>query len=140
MGCAARPDERPCPIRCYTLPMPEDVVCPICTMSDILDAADHHECATCGHEWPKDSSAGAAGVPGDGQPIVKDANGNVLTDGDAVTLTKDLKVKGSSKTLKAGTKIKSIRLVDPDQNAGHDIDAKADGMGVLIKSRFVKKA
>ena len=103
-------------------------------MTELLDAADHLECATCGHEWPKEASAG------DVQAAVKDANGNLLNEGDAVTLTKDLKVKGSSKTLKAGTKVKSIRIVDPDQNAGHDIDAKADGMGVLLKSKFVKKA
>jgi protein PhnA len=69
-----------------------------------------------------------------------DANGNALHDGDAVTLIKDLKVKGSSATLKAGTKVKKIRIVDPDQNAGHDIDAKAGGMAVLIRGKFVKKA
>ena len=114
--------------------MPDDLACPICTMSDVLDSPERYECATCGHEWAKEASEQEAGT------VVKDANGNVLIDGDAVTLIKDLKVKGSSSTLKAGTKIKGIRLIDPDQHAGHDIDAKANGMGVYVKSRFVKKA
>jgi protein PhnA len=104
-------------------------------MTDVLHAASGLECATCGHEWPADV------VSGESEPDVpvKDSNGNVLRDGDAVTLAKDLKVKGSSKTLKAGTKVKKIRLVDAEQNAGHNIDARADGMAVLLKSKFVKK-
>jgi len=106
--------------------------CPICTLTDILEADVGFECATCGHEWTP--------APGESDSVVVDANGNTLSDGDSVTLIKDLKVKGSSSTIKAGTKVKKIRLVDPDQNAGHEIDAKANGMGVLIRSRFVKKA
>jgi protein PhnA len=70
------------------------------------------------------------------QRIVKDANGNILNDGDSVAIIKDLKVKGSSSTLKIGTKVKSIRLVDGD----HDIDCKIDGFGAMkLKSEFVKK-
>jgi protein PhnA len=114
--------------------MSKELECPICSMTDVLAAPEKYECVTCGHEWPKDASEEAA------EAVVTDANGNLLSDGDSVTLTKDLKVKGSSSTLKAGTKIKSIRLVDPDQHAGHDIDAKANGMGVYVKSQFVKKA
>lgn len=114
--------------------MSKDLECPICTMTELLDAADHLECATCGHEWPKPVDPSAS------EAVVTDANGNVLCDGDSVTLIKDLKVKGSSSTLKAGTKIKSIRLVDPAQHAGHDIDAKANGMAVYVRSQFVKKA
>ena len=106
--------------------------CPICTLTDILEADVGFECATCGHEW--------APAPDESGPVVVDSNGKALADGDSVTLIKDLKVKGSSSTIKAGTKVKKIRLVDPDQNAGHEIDAKANGMGVLIRSRFVKKA
>ena len=69
--------------------------------------------------------------------MVKDAYGNVLTDGDSVTLIKDLKVKGSSSVLKVGTKVKSIRLVEGD----HDIDCRIDGFGAMqLKSEFVKKA
>ena len=116
--------------------MREPTECPICSMTDVLDDESMLECVTCGHEWPKEPSAAGS----DGAPEVTDANGNVLQDGDSVTLTKDLKVKGSSTTLKAGTKVKKIRLVDPDANAGHDIDAKAAGMAVLLRSRFVKKA
>ena len=108
--------------------MPDGPACPVCTMTDVLEREDVHECATCGHEWPR-------------ALVVVDSNGHPLADGDAVTLIKDLKVKGSSSTLKAGTKIKKIRLVDPAQNADHDIDAKTpEGMGVLIRSRWVKKA
>ncbi len=103
-------------------------------MTDDPDAPVRSACATCGHEWAKEVSDEEA------EAVVKDANGNVLSDGDSVTLTKDLKVKGSSSTLKAGTKIKGIRLIEPDQHAGHDIDAKANGMGVYVKSQFVKKA
>ncbi len=112
--------------------MPDTLACPICTMTDILDAPDKHECAVCGHEWPK------ATLPDedDGQRVVKDANGNVLTDGDSVVLIKDLKMKGSSTPLKAGTKIKGIRLVDGD----HEVDCKVAGMGVMLKACFLKKA
>ena len=104
-------------------------------MTDVLEAADHLECVTCGHEWPRPASS-----DDDSLPVVKDANGNVLTDGDTVTLVKDLKLKGGSGPLKAGTKVKGIRLVDAAQNAGHDVDAKVGGMGVLLKGQFLKKA
>jgi len=68
---------------------------------------------------------------------VRDANGNVLQDGDTITVIKDLKVKGSSSVVKVGTKVKNIRLVDGD----HDIDCKIDGFGAMkLKSEFVKKA
>ncbi len=69
--------------------------------------------------------------------MVYDANGNLLADGDAVTVVKDLKVKGSSSTLKIGTKVKGIRLVEGD----HNIDCKIDGFGQMkLKSEFVKKS
>lgn len=112
--------------------MRDSPACPICTMTDILESAEKHECVTCGHEWPRTPSVGES----DGPLVVKDSNGNVLCDGDSVTVIKDLKVKGSSKTLKAGTKIKKIRLVEGD----HDVECKVDGMGVMLKSQFLKKA
>ena len=89
-------------------------------------------CPECAHEWPRD----AAAEPGEVQHIVRDAVGNVLQDGDTVTVIKDLKVKGSSSVVKVGTKVKNIRLVDGD----HDIDCKIDGIGAMgLKSEFVKK-
>jgi protein PhnA len=106
--------------------------CPICTMNDVLESDENFECVTCGHEWPK-NLADSEEPP---LLIVKDSNGNALTDGDSVTVIKDLKVKGSSTTLKAGTKIKRIRLVDGD----HEVDCKVDGMGVMLKAKFLKKA
>jgi protein PhnA len=89
-------------------------------------------CPECAHEWPK-----VAAESTDERRVVKDANGNVLQDGDSVTVIKDLKVKGSSSVVKVGTKVKNIRLVEGD----HDIDCKIDGIGAMgLKSEFVKKA
>lgn len=89
-------------------------------------------CPECAHEWPQ-----LAAETADQTRVVKDAYGNVLADGDSVTLIKDLKVKGSSSVLKVGTKVKSIRLVEGD----HDIDCRIDGFGAMqLKSEFVKKA
>jgi protein PhnA len=88
-------------------------------------------CPECAYEWPQQAAEAA-----DQARVVKDAYGNVLTDGDSVTLIKDLKVKGSSSVLKVGTKVKSIRLVEGD----HDIDCRIDGFGAMqLKSEFVKK-
>ena len=103
--------------------MTDATACPICTMRDVLEAPDHYECATCGHEWARARE-------------VRDANGNLLHDGDSVTLIKALKLKGSSTTLKVGTKVKNIRLVEGD----HEIDCKVDGMSIMLKANFVKKA
>jgi len=89
-------------------------------------------CPECAHEW---SPAGA--VAQDEQRVWKDAHGNVLQDGDTITLIKDLKVKGSSSVIKLGTKVKNIRLIEGD----HDIDCKIEGFGAMqLKSEFVKKA
>ena len=79
----------------------------------------------------------AAAEDGDATAVIRDANGNVLADGDTVTLIKDLKIKGSSQVIKVGTRVKSIRLVGGD----HDIDCKIDGFGAMkLKSEFVRKA
>jgi len=89
-------------------------------------------CPECAHEWLQQAAETT-----DQARVVKDAYGNVLADGDSVTLIKDLKVKGSSSVLKVGTKVKSIRLVEGD----HDIDCRIDGFGAMkLKSEFVKKA
>ncbi len=87
----------------------------------------------CAHEWSHDGSDSSSNG---NEPVIKDANDNVLTDGDTVSVIKDLKVKGSSSVAKVGTKVKNIRLVDGD----HDIDCKIDGIGTMkLKSQFVKK-
>ena len=92
-------------------------------------------CPECGHEW-QPASAPAPSVVEGGLEVL-DANGNRLVDGDTVLVIKDLKVKGASSTLKAGTKVKGIRLVDGD----HNIDCRIDGFGGMkLKSEFVKKA
>lgn len=111
--------------------------CPVCSMEDVLTHAARYECATCGHEWAREATPEAPEADEvEAARVVKDANGNVLVDGDSVTLIKDLKLKGSSEVLKQGTKVKSIRLVDGD----HEIDCKIDGSSIALKACFVKKA
>lgn len=91
-------------------------------------------CPDCNHEWNPDEDLNEAGET---DSAVKDANGNILNDGDTVVVVKDLPVKGAPKPIKAGTKVKSIRLTDGD----HNIDCKIDGFGSMgLKSEFVKKA
>jgi protein PhnA len=86
-------------------------------------------CPECGHEWSSDAGAATEGAP-------RDSVGNILTDGDTVTVIKDLKLKGSSSVIKVGTKVRGIRLVAGD----HDIDCKIPGIGQIgLKSQFVKK-
>lgn len=111
--------------------MSDTLACPICSMTELLESADGHECATCGHEWAVDA-------PLDPEPAleVRDANGTLLQDGDSVTVVKDLKVKGGSSDIKVGTKITGIRLVDGD----HDVDAKVGGQAIMLKAKFLKKA
>ena len=107
--------------------------CPQCQSVYTYEDGDLYVCPECANEWPKY----AAADQGDEQKVIKDANGNVLQDGDSVTVIKDLKVKGSSLVVKVGTKVKNIRLVAGD----HDIDCKIDGIGAMkLKSEFVKKA
>ena len=105
--------------------------CPKCNSEYTYEDGALLVCPECGHEWTLEENETEEDVK-----VVKDANGNVLSDGDSVTVIKDLKVKGSSSVLKQGTKVKSIRLVDGD----HDIDCKIDGFGPMkLKSEFVKK-
>ena len=107
--------------------------CPQCQSELTYEDGALYICPECAHEWAKD----AAVETGDGEKVVRDAVGNVLNDGDTVTVIKDLKVKGSSSVVKVGTKVKGIRLVEGD----HDIDCKIDGIGAMkLKSQFVKKA
>lgn len=110
--------------------------CPQCGLENTYPDADNYVCPDCAHEWPQTAANDADEASGDG--VVRDANGNVLQDGDAVILVKDLKVKGSSSVLKKGSKIKSIRLVDGAD--GHNVDCKTDLGSMLLKSEFLKKA
>lgn len=107
--------------------------CPKCSSEFTYEDGALYICPECSHEWAKD---GATEESMDKKAEVRDAVGNVLSDGDTVTVIKDLKVKGSSSVVKVGTKVKNIRLVDGD----HDIDCKIDGIGAMqLKSEFVKK-
>jgi protein PhnA len=107
--------------------------CPKCNSEYTYEDGANYVCPECAHEWPKDGPA----ETGEQAKVFKDAFGNVLVDGDSVTVIKDLKVKGSSSVVKVGTKVKNIRLVEGD----HDIDCKIDGIGPMsLKTEFVKKA
>lgn len=106
--------------------------CPKCGSEYTYNDGSMYICPECAHEWSADAPAETSSDA----RVIKDANGNLLQDGDTVTVIKDLKVKGSSLVVKVGTKVKNIRLVDGD----HDIDCKIDGIGAMkLKSEFVKK-
>ncbi len=111
--------------------MPDQTLppCPQCSSTYTYEDGALLICPECGHEWSATEEAADT-------KVTRDANGNVLADGDTVTVIKDLKVKGSSSTVKVGTKVKNIRLVDGD----HDIDCNIPGIGSMgLKSEFVKK-
>ncbi|MCE2716944.1 MAG: zinc ribbon domain-containing protein YjdM [Pseudomonadota bacterium] len=112
--------------------MTQTPACPQCGMENTYQYSGNVVCADCGHEWPVSESA----VTEEDTSIIRDSNGNILADGDSVVLIKDLKVKGSSITLKMGTKVKSIRLVDGD----HEVDCKTDMGQFMLKACFLKKA
>ncbi|MGC5327726.1 zinc ribbon domain-containing protein YjdM [Brevibacillus sp. SYSU BS000544] len=106
--------------------------CPKCNSEYTYEDENQLVCPECAHTW----SLNEGTEQGEEQKVVKDANGNILNDGDTVTVIKDLKVKGTSSVVKIGTKVKNIRLVEGD----HDIDCKIDGFGAMkLKSEFVKK-
>ncbi|THB66293.1 MAG: alkylphosphonate utilization protein [Gammaproteobacteria bacterium] len=107
--------------------------CPKCNSEFTYHDGVQLVCPECAHEWNEGDSAES----NEDTLVVKDANGNLLADGDTITVIKDLKVKGSSDVVKVGTKVKNIRLVEGD----HDIDCKISGIGAMkLKSEFVKKA
>lgn len=106
--------------------------CPACSSEYTYEDGAMYVCPECAHEWSKEGDDSAAD-----EDIIKDAHGNVLQDGDTVTVIKDLKIKGSSSVVKVGTKVKNIRLVGGD----HDIDCRIEGIGAMkLKSEFVKKS
>lgn len=110
-------------------------LCPECSSEHAYEMGALLVCPMCGHEWAAGSDDADAEAP---VAVIKDAVGNVLADGDTVTVIKDLKVKGSSTVIKVGTKVRGIRLM---QGVGdHDIDCKVDGVGpTQLKSSVVKK-
>lgn len=112
--------------------------CPKCNSELTYEDGQMFVCPECAHEWKLTSPSAAAPVEADeSELLVRDSNGNVLKDGDTVIVVKDLPVKGASSALKAGTKVKGIRLVEGD----HNIDCKIEGFGGMkLKSEFVKKA
>ncbi len=113
--------------------MPPLPACPNCSSALVYEDGPLLICPECAHEW----TPAAAIENAEMENLIRDANGVVLADGDTVTLIKDLKVKGSSQTLKVGTRVKNIRLVGGD----HDIDCRIDGFGAMkLKSEFVRKA
>ncbi len=106
--------------------------CTSCKSAYTYEDGEMYVCPECAHEWPQTATA-----PPEADTVVRDAFGTQLTDGDAITVIKDLKIKGSSLVVKVGTKVRNIRIVDGD----HDIDCKIDGIGAMqLKSEFVKKA
>ena len=112
--------------------------CPKCNSQLTYQDAQMCVCPECAHEWePAAASADAPIASAEPERRVRDANGNVLNDGDTVIVIKDLPVKGASSALKAGTKVKGIRLVEGD----HNIDCRIEGFGGMkLKSEFVRKA
>ena len=105
--------------------------CPKCNSEYTYEDGTMLVCPMCAHEWSLEDTSDV-----EEEKVYRDANGNVLQDGDTVSVIKDLKVKGSSSTLKQGTRVKNIRLIDGD----HNIDCKIDGFGAMkLKSEFVKK-
>lgn len=108
--------------------------CPKCSSEYPYQDGSLWICPECAHEFTESFEAAEQAV----DTTIRDSNGNALVDGDAVSVIKDLKVKGTSIVVKVGTKVKNIRLVDSDD--GHNIDCKIDGIGAMkLKSEFVKK-
>lgn len=107
--------------------------CPVCSMENTYPDGDNYVCADCGHEWPQQAAASAND---EADAVIKDSNGTLLQDGDAVVLIKDLKVKGSSIVLKQGSKVKSIRLVS---GGDHEVDCRMDAGNFMLKACFLKK-
>jgi protein PhnA len=112
--------------------------CPKCNSEHIYQDGNLWICPECAHEWtPSDAAQTVENETADN--VIKDANGNILADGDSVIVVKDLKIKGSSSVVKGGTKVRNIRLTDAGD--GHDIACKIDGIGAInLKSEYVRKA
>lgn len=113
--------------------------CTKCGSEYTYEDGNNWVCPECSHEWSKFANEVAETQEPVDDGLIRDANGNVLKDGDSVTVIKELRIKGSSNAVKVGTKVKNIRLVDGGD--GHDISCKIDGLGAInLKSEFVRKA
>ena len=108
--------------------MEDVIVCPLCGSEDCYFDGTLNICPACGHEWNPDETV-------EKSDIAKDSNGTPLLDGDDVTLIKDLKVKGSSVTIKRGTKVRGIKLTDNPE----EVDCRVEGMAIVLKTCFLKK-
>ncbi|WP_246794830.1 zinc ribbon domain-containing protein YjdM [Burkholderia perseverans] len=108
--------------------------CPQCAMNNTYPDGELVVCADCGHEWSPGAGADEPAAPA--EAVVKDAHGSVLANGDSVVLIKDLRVKGSSITLKVGTRIKGIRLASGD----HEVDCRTDAGNFMLKACYLRKA
>lgn len=109
--------------------------CPVCANANVYPDGDNFVCADCAHEWPQAAAAGADEATAEDDGVVKDVNGVALANGDAVVLIKSLKLKGSSITLKQGTKISNIRLASGD----HEVDCRVENMNVMLKACYLRK-
>lgn len=119
--------------------MQNQLNCPKCNSENIYTDANLWICPECAHEWSAFTKSAKDETEKSQDIFIRDSNGNVLVDGDSVTVIKELKIKGSSSSVKVGTKVKNIRLVDGGD--GHDIACKIDGIGAInLKSEFVRKA
>lgn len=117
--------------------MPDSSQCPKCNSPFGYPTGSSMMCPECGHEWNPEEAAAQPEHTDINADVVKDANGTVLQDGDTVIIIKDLPVKGASKPIKAGTKVKNIKLTSGD----HNIDCKVDGFGAMgLKSIYVRKS
>lgn len=112
--------------------MSEIPACPVCSLENTYPDGGNFICADCGHEWPIVAASAAAD---EDAVVVRDSNGNLLSDGDDVVLVKDLKVRGSSQVIKQGTKVRGIRVVGGD----HDVEGKVAGSAMMLKSEFLRK-
>lgn len=119
--------------------MKNETKCQKCNSENIYQDGNLWICPECSHEWSAFLHLEKDDAEESQDTAIRDASGNILADGDSITVIKELKIKGSSSSVKVGTKVKNIRLVDGGD--GHDISCKIDGIGAInLKSEFVRKA
>jgi protein PhnA len=134
------PDINPCYGRANKeIVLSSEPKCPKCGSENTYADGNLWICPECGNEWSQHAAGTSSEEAEITDNLIRDANGNVLSDGDSVTVIKELKIKGSSSVVKVGTKVKNIRLTDGHD--GHNISCKIDGIGAMnLKSEFVRKA